>query len=153
MKVYIRDLSRDIDYELELPIDDVDDFLEEYNIGDYIIVDGDFGFREYESLDLINEFAEVVKNNGVDYETVQAIFDNFYDLQEIIDTIQNGNYMVYSGCSDMTDVAYQYIDEIGGIENLDRETLQAYFDYEAYGRDMELESTFIETDNGYVEIY
>ena len=153
MKVYIRDLSRDIDYELELPID-VEDFLEQYNIEEYIIVDGDFNFSEYESLDSINEFAEVVDNNGVNYETAVAIFNNYSDIQEAIDTITNGNYMVYSDCSDMTDVAYQYIDETGGIENLDRETLEEYFDYEAYGRNMELgDTTFIKTDDGYVEIY
>ena len=47
----------------------------------------------------------------------------------------------------MTDVAYQNIEETGLLDG-EPETLRNYFDYEAYGRDMSYEGTFIFTDNG-----
>lgn len=33
------------------------------------------------------------------------------------------------------------------------EEVKIYFDYEAYGRDMEINGTFIQIDNSFVELY
>jgi antirestriction protein len=33
-------------------------------------------------------------------------------------------------------IGISYIDQIGGVENLDRETLMRFFDFEAYGREL-----------------
>ena len=51
----------------------------------------------------------------------------------------------------MTDVAYFYIDELGMLGEIPSH-LQNYIDYEAYGRDLEIEGTFIETSRGICEI-
>ena len=37
-----------------------------------------------------------------------------------------------------TQVAEDYIDSLGSIEELGKETLNNYFDYEAFGRDIRL---------------
>ena len=45
-------------------------------------------------------------------------------------------------------VAYDYIDDLGGVDQLGSETVQNYFDYEAFGRDL-LINDYFEQD-GYV---
>ncbi|MOA13128.1 Antirestriction protein (ArdA) [compost metagenome] len=52
----------------------------------------------------------------------------------------------------MADVAYYAIEENGLLEGAS-ETLARYFDYEAYGRDLEIEGTFLKVNyNTFVEI-
>ena len=78
---------------------------------------------------------------------MNAFIENGSDIEEALDGLRDGDYMVFSNCSDMTDVAYQYIEETGLLNDVP-EMLKNYFDYEAYGRDMSFEGTFIFTDNG-----
>jgi len=47
----------------------------------------------------------------------------------------------------MTDVAEQYAEETGLLDSIP-ENLRYYFDFEAYGRDMRIEGTFVFTNNG-----
>ena len=51
----------------------------------------------------------------------------------------------------MTDVAYYFIDELQALGDIPP-SLQNYIDYEAYGRDLSFEGTFIETSYGMCEI-
>ena len=57
----------------------------------------------------------------------------------------------HSGCDDMADVARYYLEESGQLGELPAH-LQNYIDYAAYGRDMELDGTFIVTNHGVYEI-
>lgn len=120
---------------------------EEYFITDY---ENDYGYKvgEYDSLDDLNEIAEELENlDEYEKEVVNAFIENGSDIEEALDGLRDGDYMVFSNCSDMTDVAYQYIEETGLLNDIP-EGLRNYFDYEAYGRDMSFEGTFIFTDNG-----
>ena len=54
-------------------------------------------------------------------------------------------------CGDMADVARCYLEESGQLGELPAH-LQNYIDYAAYGRDMELEGTFVVTNHGVYEI-
>lgn len=122
-------------------------YYEEYFITDY---ENDYGYKvgEYDSLEELNEIAEELENlDDYDREVVNAFIENGSDIEEALDGLRDGDYMVFSNCSDMTDVAYQYIEETGLLNDVP-ETLRNYFDYEAYGRDMSYEGTFIFTDNG-----
>lgn len=122
-------------------------YYEEYFITDY---ENDYGYKvgEYDSLDELNEIAEELENlDDYDREVVNAFIENGSDIEEALDGLRDGDYMVFSNCSDMTDVAYQYIEETGLLNDIP-EGLRNYFDYEAYGRDMSFEGTFIFTDNG-----
>lgn len=47
-----------------------------------------------------------------------------------------------------TQVAEDYVDNLGGVDQLGQETLQNYFDYEAYGRDLLINDYFEE--DGYI---
>ena len=61
------------------------------------------------------------------------------------------NAYYYPNCEDMTDVAYYFIDELQVLGQIPL-PLQNYIDYEAYGRDLSIEGTFIETSLGICEI-
>lgn len=88
------------------------------------------------------DYIEAIKN--YDQEMVDAIIDEGYDLDQIED------FSVYANCSDVGEFAEVFIDEIGGIENLGRQTLERYFDYQSYGRDLQMDITMISYDNGYL---
>lgn len=45
-----------------------------------------------------------------------------------------------------------YADETGLLDSIP-DDLRCYFDFEAYGRDMEINGSFVETESGYIEIY
>ena len=51
----------------------------------------------------------------------------------------------------MTDVAYYLIDEVQALGEIPS-SLQNYIDYEAYGRDLDIEGTFIATNAGIFEV-
>ena len=72
-------------------------------------------------------------NNTMDIEDIENILDNHTNI--------------YYNCYDMTDVAMKYMEETGLLDSLDN-NLKEYFDYEEYGRDMEVEGNFIFTQDG-----
>ena len=56
----------------------------------------------------------------------------------------------YRGTYDsLSDYVYEFIQEIGGVGQLDPKTIQMYFDWEAFARDMELNSE-VEFIDGHV---
>ena len=52
----------------------------------------------------------------------------------------------------MAEVAEMYADETGLLSSIP-DDLRMYFDFEAFGRDMDINGHFIETDSGYIEIF
>lgn len=129
----------------------INEQYEEWAIHDY---ESDFGYKveEYDNIFELNELAEQMDNFG---ETEQAAFKAFLEdgcpVNEAIEHVNNSDYLVYSNCNDMSDVAYQYVEE-SGILNQIPENLQNYFDFEAYGRDMGFEGTFYSIDNDYIQL-
>lgn len=108
--------------------------------------------NEYSNIFEVNERAEKIDDlDGYEAEILEALTDEGYNFEEALDIVQDGNYMYYPDCNDMTDVAMQYIEETGLLHDVP-EHLQNYFDYEAYGRDMSYEGHFIATDSGYIEV-
>lgn len=89
------------------------------------------------------DYIQTIKTQ--DKDVVDAVIDNGGSLQEAIDAY------VYYNCDNMTDVAYRYIDDIGGIENIDKKTLERYFNYQSYGRDMQMSSSFVKYKDGYIQ--
>ena len=104
-------------------------------------------------MEKINEFAERVEAlSEQEREWLELIVEEHTNnLQESLDIIENGNYVVWDNCKDMSDVAYSYIEETGMLENVPS-TIANYFDYEALGRDMDIEGTYLEGDGYYLEI-
>lgn len=109
-------------------------------------------FGEFESLERINEVAEKVE--GLDYieeEILDAMVDDGYSPEGALDAIGAGDYVYYPDCDNMEDVAYQLVEESGMLAGVD-DTIARYFDYEAYGRDLDIEGTFLPTKSGYIEV-
>lgn len=117
--------------------------------------DPEFMFQDYENIPSIYITESTLKPEVWDYidkikeydkDVVDAVLENGNSLDDVDDAIY------YDDCMNMTDVAERIVDEMGGPEELSIDTLSQYFDYEAYGRDLEIEGTFIKAGNGYVQI-
>lgn len=163
LRIYLTNLGKYNEGELlgewvELPVSQ-DELKEVFNrIGineqyeEYFITDYECDFYEvgeYENLDTLNEIAEKLNELEEEESTVaKALMSECgYTLDEAIEKVNNGDYRIYSDCNDMTDVAYEVVEECGYLNNVP-ENVARYFDYEAFGRDLGIEGTFIFLDNG-----
>lgn len=104
--------------------------------------------KEYENIDTLNEIAEKLEElDENENKVAKALMSELgYTLNEAIEKVNNGDYTIYSDCDNMTDVAYQVVEECGYLNNVP-DNVARYFDYEAFGRDLGIEGTFIFTDD------
>ncbi len=118
---------------------------EEYFISDfecdYLKID------EYDDLEALNETAEKMESLQEQEKTAVKLMLENYVADSIDEAIENLDNMICTGESKMEDIAYNYIEESGALQNLP-ESLQGYFDYEALGRDMEIEGNYFRDDEG-----
>ncbi len=128
--------------------DENGNYYEEYFITDYETdIDG-LKIGEYDNLEELNELAETLE--GMDeneLEVVGVMLEDGCEFDEAIKKTENGDYRIYYDCSNMTDVAYEVIEESGFLNNVS-DIVARYFDYEAYGRDLDIEGKFYMTDSG-----
>lgn len=169
MNIYLTNLGKYNEGELigewvELPVSQeelqkvferigINEEYEEYCITDYECDFYEVG--EHESLDALNEMAERIEElDEEESEVVKVLMSELgYTLDEAIDKVNSGDYTIYSDCDDMTDIAYQVVDECGYLNNVP-DNVARYFDYESFGRDLGIEGTYIFTDdNNAIEIF
>ncbi len=160
MRIYIANLGKYNEGELvgawfTPPVDfeevkeriGLNDEHEEYAIHDYELP---FEIDEYTPIEEVNRLCEMVEDLPEyiqeELSELQSYFGSIEELCEHEDDI-----ICHSGCDDMADVARCYLEESGQLGELPAH-LQNYIDYAAYGRDMELEGTFIVTNHGVYEI-
>ena len=111
-------------------------------------------FGEYPNINEVNEVAEVIENCGYDEEVIGAIFEQYSTLQEALDVLDRGDFMVMHGVTNAESLGEYYVNEVdGGISNLDRETLESYFDYESYGRNLETGGNVVYYSGGAIEFF
>lgn len=122
--------------EYEPFINDTENVPEELGVGEYSNIP--------ETIDMLRKYEDF---DDTQREVFAAFIDDGYEVDEAFSIVDDGDYFYIEGDSD-TDLAYNYTDEIGGVENLDRDTLERYFDYDAFGRDLAFD--FTKTENGYV---
>lgn len=153
---YVSGYLRGVWVSLPLEEDELEELYgmaEELAIHDY---ECDFmKISEYENIRELNELAERMEEfNETELEVFKAYMDGVSeDVEEAIEAVENQDYMFYNDCDDMSDVAEQYCEETDLLSSIP-ESLRYYFDFEAYGRDMEINGNFIFTDNGNcVEFY
>jgi len=161
MQVYIANLGKYNEGELvgawfSPPVDwdevkeriGLNDEYEEYAIHDYELP---FEIEEYTPIEEINRLcslAEELEGTPIEAEMKEiqkAFFSSFEEMVEHKDDI-----ICYSDCDDMEDVARYFIEETGVLGEVPA-SLQNYIDYEAYGRDLELEGSFLVTSHGVFE--
>lgn len=104
------------------------------------------------SIDTLNEFAELLdncmdENEEMCYAAFEILAHENMGAQGIIDEIlDNFDNFDFIDVSNDEDLGYYFINEIG-ISNLDKDTLEQYFDYASYGRDCA--NDYTQTDYGY----
>lgn len=159
MQVYIANLGKYNEGELVgawfTPPIDIDEVIERVGLNDeyeeYAIHDYELPFEidEYTPLEEINRLCAMVEE--LDYpinEEISELSGCYGSLEELCD--HKDEIFHYADCNDMTDVAYYLIDECGTIGEIP-DRIRSYIDYEAYGRDLELEGRFITTNHGVFE--
>ena len=110
---------------------------EEWFVTDYDCpIDAYSILGEYPSFDELNEFGTLIANDTND--AFKAILETQSNFDYAKDIYERGNYQFYPGIYSLEDLAYEYIDEIGGVEALG-DTAENYFDYDKLGRDLRLE--------------
>ena len=117
---------------------------EEYAIHDYE-TDLDIPINEYSSLDNLNAIAENVEENDIEYINV-LLNNGDIGLRDLLEDTSKNILQGYTFIdldsniwNEDEKVGYGIVDDIYcGIENLPREVLERYFDFEAYGRDLRL---------------
>lgn len=130
----------------------INDEYEEYFITDYESdVDG-VKVGEYENIDDLIELAEALEDLDSEEENVSVMLEDGCTFEEALEKIKDRDYMVYYNCDSMEDVAYQVVEKSGLLDGVP-EKVARYFNCEAYGRDLEIEGTFYQINNAYIEIF
>lgn len=152
VKVFLTNLGKYNEGQLigkwvEMPIDEdeleevlesigINEEYEEFFITDY---EAPFKIGEYDSIESINEKIEAYEDaleSVCDEDALEALLDEGYSLDEIV----GYDYCIHYNVNDMSDIAYNYVNE---CYNVDEMPLGNYIDYEALGRDMGYERTYI----------
>lgn len=166
LKIFVTNLGKYVEGELvgewlDLPAteDEIDELMERIGIGEeyeeVFITDfeSDLNIKvgEYDNIEALNEMAEEIENlDEWELETLEALLTYFNDVDEALEKIEN--VRIWEGCDNMTEVAEQYAEETGLLDDVP-EDLKPYFDYELYGRDLEIEGTFIFYNGDCYEVY
>lgn len=124
---------------------------------EFIIVDYDAPFKisEYDSVAELVEISEQLENlTDEEIEILEAVLKHHTNhFDKALEIVEDGNYIIYDDCCSMTEVAERYLDETGMLNELP-DFAVSYFDFEAYGRDMEFNGRFYQINyNTYLEIF
>lgn len=167
LKIYVTNLSKYNEGVLvgewvSLPCEDIKEVLDKISnndndelfISDYETDISGLKIGEYEDILQLNEIAEEIEEMREDeLIAFQAYLEQYANnMEQALEEVRQGNYRIYYDCDNMEDVAYQVVNDCGLLDGVPEE-VKIYFDYEAYGRDMEIEGTFIQIDNSFVELY
>lgn len=162
LRAYITNLGRYNEGELvgqwvDFPCDedDFEEILEEIGINEnyeeWFVTDYECDIDdvaselgEYTSFDELNGVAEALEawdDDGL----AEAVVD-IWGIDTLLETTPDDYF--WFGANDDEDIGYYYAEELGILDEVP-ENLRNYFDYEAFGRDIRLESDGGLSDNGY----
>lgn len=127
-------------------------YYEECLITDYETDIQGIEVSEYADLDTLNELAESMEYfDNDELIAFQAFLQDGSNLDDALESVQNGDYRIYDNCGTMEAVAIEIVEECGYLNNVP-EHVARYFDYEAFGRDLDIEGKFYNIDGNMVEI-
>lgn len=145
---------------LDLPMDE-DELREVINEltnngkHDFAILDWETDYKieisEYSDPYDLNNLAETIDElKDWEQEDIMYIMEAVDDFEEALDVLKNGNYVVFHECYSYADVAREYIEMNGTLDELGKhkEWVERYFDYEKYGRDMRYNGILVDCGKG-----
>ncbi len=168
MEIFLTNLGKYVEgclvgqwVKLPVPEDKLNDILKQIGINDeyeeFFITDYETSFSglldvlgEYESIEMLNELAETLEVlSNADEDKLNAILEvesyrNVTDIKELIESLDE--FDLIDDIDDDEDLGRYLIDDCGVL--CIPEHLQNYIDYEAYGRDVRLESNITYTSYG-----
>lgn len=161
MQVYIANLGKYNEGELvgawftpPIDMEDVKERIslnseyEEYAIHDYELP---FEISEYTPISEINRLCSMIQElegSPIYHELSEIQAYWFNSLEELLE--HQDDIMHYPDCEDMADVARYFVEETGALGEVPVH-LQNYIDYEAFGRDLEINGNFLVTSHGVFE--
>lgn len=102
-------------------------------------------------IDKINDFVEELEN--YDSDIVEALIECGYDTIKELECINIGDCMLYPDVRDDYDLGKYIVEDIhGGIQEMSQQTLESYFDYRAFGKDVNMEVTGDYCKKGFIQI-
>ena len=128
----------------------INEEYEEVFITDY---ENEFGYtvNEYDNLDELNEIAHKLDNLTIDEEEKIKAGLELWSFDEIYNYLDD--IVLLKDVNNYYDLGYYWIEE-SGCYNLDNlGMLRNYINYEAFGRDIDLESQGGFTSYGYIELH
>lgn len=131
--------------DLEYAIEDLEG--EEYFIADYELP---FHVGEYDDPLAINRVMELADENDIPGPVLDAVIDHVGGIRYLLDDpdkLEDVRWM--EGIRTQQDLAIEVVDQMGGPSELGEKTLEMYFDYEAFGRDLEINGDYTILDKGY----
>ncbi|EAA0094400.1 antirestriction protein ArdA [Listeria innocua] len=137
-----------IDFDIVKEQIGLNDEYEEYAIHDYELP---FDVGEYTTISEINRKCALIEElEGTEFYDNISEFMNYWfnDIEELIEN--KDDIICYPDCDSMEDVARYYVEETGSLGEFPS-NFQNYIDYQALGRDMELEGRFLITAQGIFE--
>ena len=132
----------------------INEYYEEYFITDYendIVGIGDV-ISEYSSVQALNELAQRLEDlSGDEADKLGAVLEyeacrSVSDVLELLDKLDE--FDLLTDVTDDEELGYYYAEEYCCIDI--PEHIQPYFDYEAYGRNIRLESSCLYTSYGFL---
>lgn len=114
--------------------------------------------EEFENLDKLEELAETLEDmDESERQTLAAVLESGIasahgaaEMMELCEDVQAGAYTLIEGVDNVEDLGYYYAEELGLIDQLP-DWAQGYFDYEAYGRDIAIETCGEFVGAGWIE--
>ena len=104
---------------------------------------------EYYSIAELNSIYQSLEElDPILLENIDELMEAGYDLEDLerIGT----DFYYYEGCFNMADLAEEMV--LDGLWDVP-DSLRGYLDYEAIGRDLEIEGTYVPCDEGILELY
>ena len=163
LKIYVTNLSKYNEGALvgewvNLLCEDIEEVLEKISnsgkdelfISDYETDINGLKVAEYEDSLQLKEIEEMREDELIAFQAYLEQYAN--NMEQALEEVRQGNYRIYYNCDNMEDVAYQVVNDCGLLDGVPEE-VKIYFDYEAYGRDLDINRTFIQIDNSFVELY
>lgn len=104
----------------------------------------DLSLGEFESIDHVNEIVEKI----AEYEDMAEYVLEAFNISDLMEN-DPSDYILWNAC-DTAELGERVTEETGILESLP-DSLRYYFDFEAYGRDFEIDSFGGWCSAGYIE--